>query len=127
MENRKNILPYKFEETQFNSHFKFKKNDITISGTLPHRENKSSSCIIVYETEKEFFGINLNSSHFDRFLNEPIHKVLNGVPMKDQFEGLVFVNFESFFGHFSKENFQNIIEGLTYLTKLYNECKNKVQ
>ncbi|WP_299242984.1 hypothetical protein [uncultured Aquimarina sp.] len=127
MENITNTLPYKFEKTEFNCHFKFKRNDITITGHLPHINNKSASCIVAYETKKEFFGINLNSTHFDRFLDEPIEKVLNGVPMHHEFEGTVFVNFENFFGHFSKENFQSIIEGLTYITKLYNECKLKVQ
>ncbi|WP_299183721.1 hypothetical protein [uncultured Aquimarina sp.] len=83
MENNISILPYQFEKTEFNNHFRFKKNNITISGSLPHKENKSSSCIVTYEAEKEFYGINLNSSHFDRFLNEPIHKVLNGVHVKD--------------------------------------------
>ena len=91
------------------------------------KKDTSASCIVAYETDKEFFGINLNSVHFDKFLSQPIEKVLNGIPMQHQFEGMVFVNFESFFGHFSKEDYQSIIEGLTYLTKLYNECNPRVQ
>lgn len=51
MENTANILPYEFEITEFNSHFKFKKNDITVSGLLPHVNDKSASCIVAYETK----------------------------------------------------------------------------
>lgn len=126
MENKINLLPYELKETEFNNHFKFKRNDITISGSLPHIKNKSSSCIVAYETDDEFYGINLNHSHFDRFLTEPIEKVLNGVPMDGKFKDEIFVNFESFFGHFSKTNFISIVEGLSYFTKLYNKYKSKV-
>jgi len=117
------ILPFELEETEFNNHFKFKSNDITISGSLPHIENKSLSCIVAYETDKEFYGINLNSSHFDRFLIEPIEEVLNAVPMDGEFKDQVFVNFENFFGHFSKRDFSSIVTGLMYFTNLYNQYK----
>lgn len=124
MENNTNILPYKLEETEYNNYFHFKKNDISISGSLPHVNNKSSNCIVVYETDKEFYGMNLNSNHFERFLTSPIQEVLNGIPLKG-FKGQIFVNFEGFFAHFSDTNFKSIVEGLTYFTKLYNQYKKQ--
>ena len=121
-----NILPYKFESNFEKGSFRFKKGDITISGILKYEEILECYSTTIYETKDQFYGMNLSTEHFEKFINSPIQEVINAIPMLGNDKGLIFVNFENFFGHFSKEDFESIIEGLTYLTKVYIEKKNKL-